>query len=165
MGFYDNLDNIINRMATMLLQNEDFVKYLYYNDPEPLSHEKVNNPLDLVGISLLKQPKSENIVKEEGTIVEIFFAGDKPSNSNSGLTTTYIITINIICHVNSWRINGGIRPYRLLSIIDSTFSGKKISDITLGQVVPLGSNGMKFADNWYGFKLNYSLTWSGNLRC
>lgn len=164
-GFYGNLENITNRMATMLLQNDDFVKYLHYTDRDPLSHKKVSNPMKLIDTKLMLQPKPDNLEEKEGIIVEMFFSGDNPSSVSGGFNTKYIIMFNIMCHTSMWKIDNGKRPYRILNIIDYTFNGKEIPEICRGQIIPLGAKFIKFADNWNGYKIAYSLSWNGNQRC
>lgn len=164
-GFYGNLEPVVNKMAGMLLNNKDFIKYIYYSDPNPLSQPDIENPLSLLGKRFFLQPKPPIIEVNEGGFVEMIFSGDNPNNRNGGFQTNYVITFNILVHLNTWQINGGIRPFRIMNIIDSMFNGKKILEISSKSIIPMGSKEMKFSDEFYGYKVVYVLSWNGNADC
>lgn len=165
LGFYGNLDTVTNRMAGMLLANKDFVKYLSYTENDPLSMPDITNPIGIIGKRFFLQPKPPILIIEEGTYVEMFLARDNPQGRSGGKFTEYIITFNIICHLNSWQVLGGMRPYRIMNIIDKTFNNAKIKDISVGDITPLGSQFIRFSDQFEGYKLGYVLSWNGNLDC
>mgnify|MGYP001019742212 CR=1 FL=1 len=164
-GFYSNLETLTNRMAGMLLSNQDFVKYLYYTNDDPLSQPDISNPLSILGDKFVLQPKPSGYTTEQGVIVEMFLSGDNPNRGNGGMITEYVITFNILVHLDTWSIRNGIRPYRLLNIIDETFNDKSINEISYTKIQSLGSKYIRFDDNWAGYKLNYVLQWNGNHRC
>lgn len=164
-GFYGNLEFVTNKLAEVLLRDENFVKYLYYNDEDPLSKPTLKDPLIILNDRLVLQPKSIYLETEEGILVEMFLHGDTPQRASGGLLTEYIINFNIVCHLGSWKIKNGIRPYRVMNIIDSAFNGRKIEGVSFGSIKPLGSRFIRFADHWEGYRLSYSLTWNGNKEC
>lgn len=171
MGFYGHLEYITNKMAGLLLTNQEFIKYLQYDDDDPLSHPDISQ--DELGKTIDKlkdtrfflQPKPSKISWQSGVYVEMFLSRDNPERRSGGLFTSYIITFNIICHLDKWTIKNGIRPYRIMNIIDYTFNGANIKDISFDEIRPLGSQFLKFADNFEGYRLGYVLTWKGNKDC
>lgn len=165
-GFYGNLNNLTNRMAGLLIENKDFLKYLYYTNDEPLNNPDVENPLEQVlNKKFFLQPKPSSPTTEEGVIVEMFLSGDNPENANGGMFTDYVITFNVLCHLGTWGIKGGIRPYMIMGMIDSTFNNKNIKEISFSKIRPLGSKYMQFENGWQGYKLAYVLSWNGNTMC
>ena len=165
IGFYGNLNNLTNKMAGLLLSKQEFLKLLTYTDDDPLTQPDIADSLSVLNTKFFLQPKPSSFTLEEGIVVEMFLGGDNPHNVNGGMLTEYVITFNILCHLSTWNIKGGIRPYAIMSVIDSTFNNKTIKEISIGAIRPLGSKYMKFEDGWQGYKLAYTLTWNGNSVC
>lgn len=128
MSRFKHLNTNINNILLHLLNNQNLCKLLYYNSSDPLSEPDIDDPSSLLFNKIYPLPKIPDTTSEAGTILCVFFDHFILPNSNTGVKSG-TITIDIISHIDLWRLDGMIRPFSILHEIDSIFNQERIAGV------------------------------------
>jgi hypothetical protein len=164
MSYFKELNAGINKIIEIILNNQDICKLLFYDEYNPLSLPNISNTRSLLMdrvFPLMKNPDSET---EQKTILDIYYYSSEPWDKNSGFRQTYIC-FDIICHLDLWMIESGIRPYSILNEIDMMFNNKKIPILSHNNIWFESCKASRYSDYFYGFHIIYKLTNNSNVGC
>jgi hypothetical protein len=169
MGNYEELNPMINSIIEYIGSSQNLLRYIKYTE--------TTNPLDsslpdltignVMMANLYPLPKIPEAETDANCMVTITI-DSRPNNINTR-TRQDVITFGVIAHVDSWMIDGGLRPFYIVSEIDKLFNDKKFkiknSDKVLGYntLTNLGMKGDKFAEKFYGYWLSYKIDNNNNM--
>jgi len=169
MGFFSEYNDIINKVIELLYNDQSLMRYLMYDSDNPL--ENNTEQPDIVGSSvvfdrLLPFPKSTNGVNKKGSFINVYMGSAQPQRTNSKYRDD-TIHIDIICHLDIWKIiNGNIRPYSMLNLIDKKFNNEFIENVSsLQSIYLLASSYRQFSEDFYGYTITYRVSNNSNIRC
>ncbi len=103
-------------MLLKIVTNDNLLKFLYYNDNDPLSHTTVPNIDDILFQRIFPFPFTPSTETEQVSILNIYFNDFRQGQSVFFKDGT--ISVDVICHQNIWRTNSGLRPFLIMSEID-----------------------------------------------
>lgn len=132
------------------LKNQDLIKLIDYNKPNPFQQPDIENKGRLVMSKIFPSPTTLEVPTEQQTNLRIFFAN---GSLQSDEVLNSKIVFQIVMHNNLWNIiredgTKSIRPYDIMSKIVDTFEKKTIK--TLG-VIHFQNYG------WHHINKDYSL--------
>lgn len=137
-----------------MMKNERFKKLLYYSTPDCLDRPNLN---DDQSIGLFnKQIKIVPKLSVDGTVLTyVIVSFDNFTPSGNPEFRDNIITFDIICHFDQWKLKDfELRPYKIAAEIDTMFNNKHLSGIGLLQF--MGANQIILTDEFAGLTLMYS---------
>jgi hypothetical protein len=160
---FEQLNKYINEVLWLIIQNQNLCKYLYYdtaNTVDPLSMPELT---DEQRTSLLfnhifplpKLPTNEDI--KATSYLTVFF--DNIEKGGSIYFKDSLLTFNIFCHLDLWRIPDKLRVYGLMEEIDSIFNNKSI--IGIGTIQFYRSRLFSVNKDFAGYTLTYRVVDSG----
>lgn len=164
MAYFEKLNNGIFEIIDMLLSNDNLCKYLVNNNFSPLSNENtpIENPRSLIMKNIFPLPKLPDAEENEKCIINVYFYNSKPYKKNSGFRSVDLC-FDIICHLNLWQIDSGIRPYAITNEIDKMFNDKIIEQLSMTNIFSDSWRNMKYSDYFYGYNLTYRLSQDSNI--
>ena len=127
----ENLIKIVNR----LMSNDDLVKYLYYNDKEPLDHVALTNEekQQKVFEKLIKIVPRVGPKETANSIIAIRVTRANRLDSNVEFKRVRV-EIEVFVPLTQWIIKGtNLRPFAILGEIQKSLDGKTING--LGKMV------------------------------
>jgi hypothetical protein len=147
-----NIVEIIQR----LLESEELLKLLYYEDDDPLSKPDVPNPNSLLFNNIYPLSKIPEAEEKQKSIISIIFTDAKLSKNQK--FKDYKIYFDIMVHVDLWRIKGSIRPYEIAQRIDDIFNELRGTELSTGKVNFCGFRSIRYNNVYHGFTLSYDVT-------
>lgn len=124
----DNIVLLINE----IIKSQEVVKYLSYNNTNPLSQPDVKLPAKNLVLNRI-HPYPFDPLATEDEVVEIRVYYPRSNFELSGAVAQTVLYIDIVCAKSLWLVNDGksaIRPYMIASELQKLFSGRSIG--TLG---------------------------------
>jgi len=164
MAYFELLDVGINVVLDEIFNDQDLCKFLYYNQPNPLDQNTITDTTSLLLQNIFPMPKDPDAKEEKKSYLNIYFYNAKPFENNSGFKKTYLC-FDIICHLDIWMINDGLRPIKICSKIDRIFNNKYFKDLSLSKIFFADWRCNKYSDYFYGYNLVYSLGQDSNTGC
>lgn len=121
----------LQKIVTRLIENDDLVKLLYYEDQDPLSNQKLEKEFK-------QKEVFENLIKvvpyigtntdSKSRIVVYIIKGGK--NLNNKEFKNISICINVFVPLTNWIIKDtNLRPFAILSEIQTSLDGKIINGL------------------------------------
>lgn len=160
VGNFRNFNALMVEIVDKLKQDDDLGKLLLFNDKDPLSHELLNQDEknDLVYSKIYPIPFLGDM-DEEGSFLIITFDKISQSTENPKFKN-FIISVDVISHVNLWGTKGGLRPFLLMERVDSILNQNRFSGIGKLQFVDsslmvLTSEQMGYSLKYYNVEFNY----------
>ena len=170
MAFFNELDEILNMAVSMLLQNDNICKLLYYYPSSkdlkfnPIAQPKIENTSSLLLDKIYPMPKMPDAETGQICFVDVNLAGGEPMRTNTGFRRIELV-FDIVCHLDSWVIKGGYRPLKIMSEIDALFNNQS-SDLPIeNKPQPLPFIPKNYANKFYGYQLRYELQVNSNIGC
>lgn len=161
-GYFRELNIIVNTIISMILQNQELCKMIYYDVEEPLSQPDFTTSV-LPYSQIFPLPKTPDAKIEKSTILNVYFEKAKHWKDNLGFKQEYLI-IDIICHLDKWNMgNGELRPYSISQKLDEMLNDKYIENVSTNRVLFDGWDIMKYSDYHYGYRMYYCLTNNSNV--
>ena len=142
--------NIVDKM----LNNENLKKLLYYpvKDAYAQANLTQEQSLSLIHKNIRVIPKIQ-IDEEVESYVIITFDGFT-TNANNPEFRDNIITFDIICHMDTWIMNGyQLRPYKIMGEIDGMLNNQKLNGIGTTEFV--SANQLLLNNELAGYTLMY----------
>lgn len=155
-GRFSELGTNINYVIQELLKDQDLMKLLFYNNETPLSSPDIVNPSALLFNNIFPYPKLPLVEENQKAIITVMFSNAR-LNSNIKFKD-YKLIFNIMCHVDLWKIRGGLRPYEIAQRIDNIFNEKRGTSLSIGKVIFDDFIYREYNQKFNGFYLCYSLT-------
>jgi hypothetical protein len=159
-GHFEELDTIINKIIELIMTDSSLCKLIYYDDKEPLKQNDFDHNI-LMFTKIFPLPKKPNAEDKMGTMINIHFGKANPW-SNSGYKKE-ILLIDILCHLNTWELEFGLRPYQISNRLDSLFNNKQISDISINKIFFSDWTEIQYSDYWYGYRMAFMFTNNSNV--
>lgn len=145
-------------MVEILLSSQNLCRLLYYDNENPLS--KSNPDIDNTSILLFNNiyplPKPPTPQENEKSYLTIHLTKAKRTDGNS--FKDYKLIIGIVCHINLWKISGGLRPLLISHEIDELFNKKRDENLSIGQVLFDDWVYQSYSDYFCGYYQVYNLT-------
>jgi len=163
MAYFNNLNNSIMVALQLLLADQDLCKLLYYAEPNPLSQPNIPDTDILLMRNIFPLPKEPDSDKDQNTILCVYFYESQPYH-NSGFRKVWIC-FDIICHLNAWMIDGGIRPYAISNKIDALFNNHIVPELSINAMYFEDWVNRKYSHYFYGYHLSYRLSNDSNVGC
>jgi hypothetical protein len=161
IGYYKELSYVIFRIFDLFLENNNLCKLMYYNEYNPLAESDFNTDL-LINNHLNPLPKRPESESDKRAIVNVYFGETNPPTNNKGSRTERIY-IDVICHLDSWLIQGGLRPYAIMNEIDSMLNGRILIKISEQDIIDRGANIIYASDYHAGYRMIYEFYNNSNL--
>ncbi len=163
-SFFEDLNDNIIDVESMLLASTPLCKLLQYSgatDIEPLTKADFDHKT-LRMKNLFPMPKMPDVQSDRKAIVSYYFMNGKPQRRNTGFRNVYLC-FDVICHLDSWLIKDGIRPYSICAILDRMFNGQFIGELSGNDVFSADFTHMRYGDYFYGYRLIYQLGKESNV--
>ena len=150
-----SIDKDIDIITQRILKNERLQKLLYYNVPDAL---KKPNLTDDQKVELFQ--KNIKIVPKlyiDGSVLNyiiLSFDNFTPNSDNPEFRDN-IISFDIICHFDQWKMEGfELRPYRIAAEIDTLLNDTYLTGI--GKLKFIGLNQLLLNEEFAGVSLMYA---------
>lgn len=167
-GYYEEMEVIINQIiGNYLLQNQNICKLLSYYPSQktynfnPLDKPMVKNPNDLLMENIFPVPKLPEAENEQQCYITVTSTGGEIMADNH-YREIYIV-FDIICHLNSWIIKNGYRPYKIACEIDKMFNNKITTLPIVNAPQSLPHKARDYSNKYYGLQMYYLLQLNSNL--
>ena len=164
MAYFDKLNNSIMIAIELLLSDQDLCKLLYYSEANPLSQPTIPDTNILLMKNIFPLPKSPNSEKDQKAIVNVYFYESEPYQKNSGFRKVYLV-LDVMCHLDVWMIDNGLRPYSISSKIDALFNNKLVPELSINSMYFEHWGQKRYSDYFYGYHLTYRLSNDSNVGC
>jgi len=167
MAYFEDLNLQSNTTIQEITSSQNLCKLIYYNTLNPLSETNLtqNERISLLFNKIFPMPNWSFAEDCKDSRLCIYFGESTPYDSNSGFRPINLY-IDVICHLDVWKITSGMRPYLILNELDKLFNNQKISNISINKIYFLGlSPPVKFADYFFGYTLNYKVSTNSNIEC
>ena len=161
MSFFNDLNEKINLTIQMILANQDLCKLLYYNDYSPLSQPTISDTSILLTNHIIPMPKGTSLVTDKTSILNIYFFDATPY-PNSGYRELHLC-IDIMCHLDVWMCDGGIRPYLISSKLDNMFNNMLIPTLSNNKIFFEDWKYGRYSDLFYGYRAIYRFGTDSNV--
>ena len=152
---FAKMGNNIFKICETIMSNQKIMKLLKFSDADPLSHNDLSQEEidDMLHKNLLITPKipDDERIKESYVIVLLDNFSIDPVNQDFKVTE---IRFDIICPLDEWLLNdSSLRPYLIMSEIDSLFNEKALEGI--GNLSFEGANRLVVSPYLGGYSMNY----------
>lgn len=172
MAFYEEINPIILTATSMLLQNKNICKLLYYYPEKkdlkynPLAQSDVPNPSELLMNGIYPLPKNPNLELNQRCSICVGVSGSNFSatSKNQGFEDIYLI-FDVQCHIDAWMIKNGLRPVSVIQEIDRMFNGQQTNLPVINKPFRYPFKEKEYSPKYFGFQLAYKLTISSNVGC
>lgn len=165
MAYFKDLNDKIVYITNMVKANQDLCKLLYYSENNPLDFPDIFDTQTLMLRNIFPLPKSPESVKEQISILNVYFLNSKNYSKNTGFRPVYLV-FDIMCHLDIWMLNNNqIRPLSICSKIDEMFNNVVIQQVSDAAIFWDGLDMYKFSDYYYGYRLTYKISESSNMGC
>ena len=170
MAYLSELNNIINAATSMLIQNDNICKLVSYYPEKvdlkfnPLAQPKVENPSKLLLDRIYPMPKIPDAETEQICFIDVNIAGGDVGMTNKGFRKIELI-FDVICHLDSWIIKGGLRPLKILGEIDGMFNNQLTELPVENKPQPLPFRPKNYSNKFYGYQISYELQINSNIEC
>ncbi len=154
MGRFSELNDNVTYIKNLLLQNQNLLKLIYYDNANPLGGATITNTNSLMFTRIFPQPKTISPAEGEKTILTYVFSNAKLHKAKFKNNK---LILNIICHINLWKIDDGIRPYLITEEIDGIFNELTNSQLSVGNVSFNDWLYREYSNEFCGYMLIYNL--------
>lgn len=155
MSKFDEMNDNIKEITQTLLDCQNLCKLLYYNSLTPLSESNINDTSILLLNNIYPIPIDPNIEDEPKSIITIVLDDSSLAKNNIGYKTSKIV-FNILCHLDLWLLDDTkIRPYSVLSEIDTLFNQQRIA--TIGKLEFERCRWIASNVKWHGYQVSYKV--------
>lgn len=171
MAYYEELNPIVmGIIGERFLRNQELCKLLHYYKEEneavsdPLSKPFIQNTNLLFMKNIFPMPKSPDASTKKEAYVTVVLSGGYEAEENTGFRRVNLL-IDIICHLDTWIIKGGFRPYSIMHEIDKMINNQ-ITDLPIVNKPYLrGFQPRDYSNYFYGFQVIYELCINSNIAC
>jgi hypothetical protein len=150
---FQELNNNLMAVLIKLIESQDLCKLLYYTQTNPLDQPDISDTSTLLFDKIFPIPKIPDNQQTEGNLLTVIF-DDIRLDNNIGFKDS-IVSFNIICHINQWRIDGSIRPYAIMNKIDEILNNQRV--VGLGKMIFSRSRFGTINDMFMGYRLDYKV--------
>ena len=171
-GIFKTAENMINEMIYEIASNQGILKYIVYDDVsvDSITLANITNPSDYIyspekpspsdtrGFRLFPIPKIPNVEEQKKTFVSCYVVQTDAAGGNNPFFSDYNLCFDIISHIDTWCIAGGIiRPLRIADGINDIFVQKQ-SENSMKKLYPIRNTYIQWNNLFCGYRLIYSAT-------
>ena len=162
MAYFDELNDIINKVVELISKDEELMKLIAYPD------ETKTDITNLMNKNIFLMPRGADAVKDEKTFLNIYMGSTYRYEENSGFREA-CLTFDIFSHLNLWLMpkSNTIRPYLISSKIDKIFNDnfdKQVRQISNNAPLFYSWKPYRYGEYFYGYKLEYYISLNSNVR-
>lgn len=161
MGYYKELNDITFNIVEKILQNETICKLIKYNDDDPLSQPSFDTDTLLFdGVNpSFKKPDPE---LDKRAIINVYLYDTIPPSNGKGHRQERFY-IDVICHLESQRIKGGLRQYFIMEEIDKMFNGVRMDGVSDQKIADKGAMVIRPSEWHIGYTMKYEMSNDSNV--
>jgi hypothetical protein len=158
MAKFQELNEYINDVLMRLVSSQNICKYLKYAtdaNTDPLSLPDLNEDerIGLIFQKLFPFPKlPDETLVDASAYLTVYF--DNIESSGNYFKDS-MLTFNIICHQDKWRMPAKLRPYALMHEIDELYNNQRTNGI--GKTQFYKSRMMWANKDFSGYTVQYRL--------
>lgn len=165
MAFFSELETAVMKAVQLLLQDQTLCKLLYYTDSkDPLAQPDITDTSILLNKNIFPLPKDSKSVDQTHAFINVYYPKITQWKTGRGFNKPFL-RFDVVCHVDSWLIDNGIRTYAIMSEVDKIFNDKNIQELSNQKIWFDSATCMMYSDYFYGFSMIYMLTQDGNVGC
>lgn len=170
MAYFSELNAVLNLSCSMLLENQNLCKLLYYYPEEtnyqfnPLTQPDIQDTSSLLMKHIYPLPKIPDAETEQICFIDVTISGGKPCDTNPRFREV-TLGFDIICHLDTWIIKGGFRPLSIVHEIDSMFNFQETKMDILNRPIANPLIPKNYSNMFYGYHLSYDLQVNSNIKC
>lgn len=155
---FKNLNKNIFDILISVIGNQDLCKLLCL--PTPFNQPDIEDTSDLLFKKIFPIPRIPDIDETASNYLNVYFSDFQLSSGNVGIKSG-LLSFEVICHVDLWRIEGheALRPLSILHEIDEMVNDQRIAGVkkaSFYKCSPLFAN-----NNYIGYRVSYEIA-SGN---
>jgi hypothetical protein len=157
---FQELNTYTNDVLMKLVGSQNLCKYLKYatdKDVDPLLMPDLSEDerIELLFKNIFPYPviPDERLVDASAYLTTYF---DNFERSGNFYFKDSLLTFNIICHLDKWRIPSKLRPYAIMNEIDQIYNDKRTNGI--GKTQFYRSKMVWVNKEFAGYMLQYRLT-------
>ena len=179
MAYYEELNAIVdNIIGEKILRNQKLCKLLTYypelSEPNFDMFASFDYPVfeqpDILNTNYLYMryvyplPKMPDAKTEQKTYMTIVASGGYEMDTNKGFRRVNLL-VDIICHLDVWKVREGYRPYLIMSEMDKMLNNK-LTDLPIeNKPYSRGYQPRDYSNYFYGFQMIYELIVNSNILC
>lgn len=156
-GRFVELNTNMNYVIQLLLENQNLLKLLYYNDNNPLSQPDIINPKSLLFNHIYPLPKIADVAENQKSIISVMFSNAHLNREGNIKLKDYKIIFYIMSHIDLWKVSGGIRPLLISHELDNIFNEKSVKQF-VGRILFGDWIYKEFNNKYYGYYLTYDIS-------
>jgi hypothetical protein len=164
MAYFSTLNSSIMVALQLLLADQELCKLLYYGEPNPLSQPNIPDTNILLMKNIFPLPKEPDSEKDQKALVCAYFYESEPYRKNSGFRQVWLC-FDIICHIDVWMIDDGLRTYSISNRIDAMFNNRIVPELSINAMYFETWIQRKYSNYFYGYHLAYRLSNDSNVGC
>lgn len=121
----------LQKIVRSLMKNEDLIKYLYFTDKDPLSHENLSDKdkQEKIFQKLIKIVPVIGPKETAQSIISIRVVNGTTNLENSEFRDI-LLSVEIFVPVTQWILKSdNLRPFLIMGEIQKSLSGKKVNGL------------------------------------
>lgn len=171
MAYFEELNDItMGVIGDCMLKNQRLCKLLYYYPEDktpnynPFIQPDIPNTTELMFTHIYPLPKMPDAVVDQKGYVCVTLTGGHSMDENIGFRNVNV-QFDIINHLNSWAIKGGLRPYYVAAELDRMFNNKDVPLPIINKSQYYGFRMKDYSTYYYGIQLIYTFVVNSNINC
>lgn len=156
MANFKELNTNINKVILKLTESQDLCKLLYYQSDDPIHELDLTDTYKVLFMkNIFPFPKNPSTFTEPTSFLTILFDDIQIGTKNTGFKNS-ILTLNVICHTDKWKIEGALRPYSIMNKIDEILNNQRV--IGIGNVQFKQCKSISVNNEYHGYRMEYIIT-------
>ena len=149
------LERIVFKIIELITCDNDLCKYIKYPSMIPTDEPDFDTS-EIVNTHIHPMPKIPKTADNACTFLNIYVDDYLPSNRNRGFCGV-VIEIDVLCHLDLWRLDGGVRPYRISQMLKKLIESSNIDEaFSLNELLEMKKH--PFSDSYHGYKMFFGLS-------
>ena len=169
-NFAELNDIVMGVIGDYMLKNQHLCKLLYYYPDDktpnynPFIQPDIPNTSELMFTHIYPLPKIPDAVVDQKGYVCVTLTGGHSMDENTGFRRVNV-QFDIINHLNSWAIKGGLRPYYIANELDIMFNNTNVTLPIVNKSQYCGFRMKDYSSYYYGIQLIYTFVIDSNINC
>lgn len=123
MAHFERLNKNINEVLNKLLESQPLCKLLQSTSSNPLAETDIKDPTSLLFKHIYPFAKVPESTQTAVTYLNVFF-DDFTMGDTDAVKEGHVI-FTVVTHADLWKIKGGLRPFSIMSEVDSLFNNNR----------------------------------------
>lgn len=161
IGRFNHIKNVQNKIKNSILEsvlnNQDLLKFIYYNSSNPLNENEISDPTSLINTHIFKKSRIIGVTDTAQSFLIIRLTNGRLSNNNSAFKNLQLI-LDVICHdtLIDNLDNGNDRMLCILDELDDIFNDSK--GLWVGRMSFDSCKELYVNESFSGYRLIYNIT-------